>query len=319
MITHFTELDRTLGALQEPADAFEGDLSRYRGELLVHCYRMLGTVDEAEDAVQDALARAWKARQTFRRSISFRAWLYRIATNVCLNAIERRKHRDGLVIGPWPDKRVAIAPLEAGPEARFDAHESVSLAFLAVLQLLPPRQRAVLLLREVLAFRAAEVSALLDMSVQAVNSAHQRARATLRGNYASPRQPSITGSAAGTPPNLLERYVRAWEAADVAALVALLREDAVLTMPPKPAVSGADQIGKFLGDSIFSIAPMRLVGARANGSPAFAAYMHERGGGGWALFALLVLSSDGVNITRIDAFADPRALAPFELPAQLPG
>src|SRR5713101_10004543 len=182
--------------LLDSAEAFGDQVALHQNELLVHCYRMLGTIDEAEDAVQDALARAWQGRQTFRRSISFRAWLYRIATNVCLNAIELRK-RDRVearhIVGPSPDHLLTgIAAVDAGPEARYEAHESISLAFLTVLQLLPPRQRAVLLLRDVLTFRATEVAALLEMSVPAVNSAHQRARATLRSNYNSPERARTT-------------------------------------------------------------------------------------------------------------------------------
>ena len=140
------------------AEAFGELTSPYRRELLVHCYRMLGSIDDAEDAVQDALARAWHGRNTFQRAISFRAWLYRIATNACLDAIERRK-RDGeesLGVGPIPDD--LLDDTSAGPEARYDAHESISLAFLTAIQLLPPRQRAVLILRDVLSWRAAEVA-----------------------------------------------------------------------------------------------------------------------------------------------------------------
>ncbi len=306
------------------AEAFGDQVALHQNELLVHCYRMLGTIDEAEDAVQDALVRALQGRQTFRRSISLRAWLYRIATNVCLNAIELRK-RDRVeerhVVGPSPDHVLSgIAPAETGPEARYDANESVSLAFLTVLQLLPGRQRAVLLLRDVLMFRAAEVAALLDMSVQAVNSAHQRARATLRSNYNSSEPSRNTMPARQpNPHNLLERYVRAWEAADVAGLVALLRDDAVLTMPPKPTVIGARPIADFLAESIFTIAPMRLFETHANGSPAFAAYFQERAGNRLSLFALLVIASDGRQITHIHAFADPRLLARFALAAELAG
>lgn len=191
--------------LLDSAEDFADQAAHHRGERLVHCYRMLGTIDEAEDAVQETLARAWQGRQTFRRSISLRAWLYRIATNVCLTVIEQRK-RDRVEPGPCPDDLlIGIASPETGPEARFDVHESISLAFLTVLQVLPPRQRAVLLLRDVLAFRAAEVGALLEMSVPAVTSALQRARDTLRVSY-SPR------ANAPVPANLLERYVRAWEA-----------------------------------------------------------------------------------------------------------
>ena len=298
------------------ADAAFGDLlNGHRHELFVHCYRMLGTIDEAEDAVQEAFSRAWQGRQTFRRSISLRAWLYRIATNVCLNAIEQRKRdqvEQGHAVGPCPDDLLTgIASPEIGPEAHYDAHESVSLAFLTVLQVLPPRQRAVLLLRDVLTLRAAEVAALLEMSVAAVNSALQRARATLRGSTVTSERPA--------PRTLLDRYVRAWEAADVAGLVALLREDAVLTMPPKPTVIGARRIGEFLAESIFAMAPMRLLEAHANGSPAFAAYVQEPGGNRFRVFALLVIASDGDQITHIAAFADPRVLARFELPLELAG
>jgi RNA polymerase sigma-70 factor, ECF subfamily len=301
--------------LAESADAFGDLVTPYRSELLVHCYRMLGTIDEAEDAVQEALTRAWQSRHTFRRSISLRAWLYRIATNVCLNAIERRK-RDRVelefAVGPCPDDLLIGMPSpEIGPEARYDAHESVSLAFLTVLQALPPRQRAVLLLRDVLTLRAAEVGAVLEMSVAAVNSALQRARATLRSSTFPSERPA--------PRTLLERYVRAWEAADVTGLVALLREDAVLSMPPKPTVVGASRIGDFLAESIFAIAPMRLSETRANGGPAFAAYMQEPAGARFAVFALLAIESDGRHITHIAAFSDPRALERFDLPAELAG
>jgi RNA polymerase sigma-70 factor (ECF subfamily) len=310
--------------LTDSAEAFGDLVDPYRSELLVHCYRMLGTIDEAEDAVQDALARAWQGRQTYRRSISFRAWLYRIATNACLNAIERRKRdrvESNYSVGPGPDRLLAgIAPSEAGPEARYDARESVSLAFLTVLQLLPPRQRAVLLLRDVLSLRAIEVAALLDMSVPAVNSALQRARTTLRRRY----RPAKPSPAAGTLDRgmmrtLLGRYVRAWEASDVAGLVALLCEDAILRMPPMPMVSGAQPIGDFLAGSIFSSASMRLFETDANGSPAFAAYAHGQEGGQFVPFALLVLDIDGRRIAAIDAFRDTRLFGSFGLPLALPG
>lgn len=309
--------------LLDSAEAFGDQVAHHQSELLVHCYRMLGTIDDAEDAVQEALARAWKGRHTFRRSISFRAWLYRIATNVCLNLIALRKRNrfePGLAVGPCPDDLLTgIAAPEIGPEARYDVHESISLAFLTVLQLLPPRQRAVLLLRDVLTFHAVEVAALLDMSVPAVNSALQRARATLRGSYRSSEQtPSTVTAGRPSPRNLLERYVRAWEAADVAGLVALLRADAVLTMPPKPTVIGARPIGDFLAESIFTIGPMRLFDAYANRSAAFAACL-QRADNRLAAFALLVIAGDGDQITHIHAFSDPRVLARFDLPTELAG
>jgi len=289
--------------LPKSADVFGDQVALYHGELFAHCYRMLGTVAEAEDALQEALTRAWQGRHTYREPISFRAWLYRIVTNTCLNVIEARK-RERTEPGPCPDDLLmGVASADAGPEARYELHESVSLAFLTVLQALPPRQRAVLLLRDVLAFRGAEVARLLGTSVKAVNSSLQRARTTLRGSYVR--------AGLANPPNLLERYVRAWEAADVAGLVALLREDAVLTMPPKPSVVGARSIGDFLAESIFPVAPMRLTATRANWGTAYAAYVQEH------LFAVLLIESDGRQIARIRAYADPRLLARFERRAPL--
>ncbi|HSS94936.1 MAG TPA: RNA polymerase subunit sigma-70 [Candidatus Dormibacteraeota bacterium] len=307
--------------LLDSAEAFGDEASGYRRELLVHCYRMLGSIDEAEDAVQDAFARAWQGRQTFRRSISLRAWLYRIATNVCLNAIEARKRHQvepDITVSPCPvDLLTGVAATETGPEGRYDSHESISLAFLRVLQVLPPRQRAVLILRDVLTFRAAEVAALVDMSVPAVNSALQRARAVLRSTYGPQSQPAGTAGARRTnPTDLLERYVRAWESADLVGLMALLREDAVLAMPPKPMVVGARHIGDFLAGSIFAMGPMRLLEVEANGDSAFAAYLQQPADNRLVLFSLLVLTSDWCQITRIDAFTDPRVLARFELPLE---
>jgi RNA polymerase sigma-70 factor (ECF subfamily) len=271
--------------------------------------------------VQETFARAWRGRQTFRHSISPRAWIYRIATNVCLDAIERRK-RDrvelGLTIGPCPDHLlIGVSQPEAGPEARYDAHEAVSLAFLTVLQVLPPRQRAVLLLRDVLALRAAEVAALLELSVAGVNSALQRARATLRANYRRSGGSQTKAPVARPNLTLLERYVRAWEATDVKGLVSLLRDDAVLAMPPMPSVVGAGQIGTFLGEAIFATGSMRLLEAHANFSPAFAAYVQPAPDSLFALFALLVIAGDDRHITQIDAFSDPRVLARLDAPAEL--
>jgi RNA polymerase sigma-70 factor (ECF subfamily) len=259
---------------------------------------MLGDVEAAEDALQESLLRAWRGRRTYRRQISLRAWLYRIATNTCLNVIEARK-RDRVEPGPCPDQLLTgIASADKGPEARYESSESVSLAFLTVIQVLPPRQRAVLLLRDVLAFRGDEVARLLEMSAQAVSSALQRARKTVGARYDRPRSLEH--------PELLERYVRAWEAADVASLVALLRADAILTMPPRPAVASSWAIGDFLAKSMFPIAPMRLAATRANLSPAFVALVEQRP------FALLVIDLDGKHIAGIHAFADPHVLARFD-------
>jgi RNA polymerase sigma factor (sigma-70 family) len=263
---------------------------------------MLGSIDDAEDAVQDALAHAWQGRATFQRSISLRAWLYRIATNACLDAIQRRRRGRGtdelLGDGPIPDEVLAISA--PGPEARFDARESISLAFLTALQVLPPRQRAVLILRDVLNWRAAEVAELLDLSVFAVNSALQRARSTLTRRYTPPAPPNHLRA-------LVERYVRAWESADIAGLVSLLRDDAVLNMPPLPSVAGAVAIGAFLAGSGYLEGERgRVATTSANGSPALVAFDADD-----RPVALLVLGFDGDRIATVDAFADPRVLARF--------
>ena len=282
-------------------------------------------MDDAEDAVQDALARAWHGRATFKEAISFRAWLYRIATNACLDAIERGRRaaggvaRQSIGIGPFPDRLLALEDWrEPGPEARFDARESISLTFLTVLQVLPPRQRAVLLLRDVLSMRASETASMLELSVPAVNSALQRARGTIRSQYS--RRPDVPrgGSAARELRSLLDRYVRAWEAADIATLVALLRDDAVLAMPPRPSVVGAAAIGEFLESTFFpERGPIRLAATAANGEPAFAGYVRRRPSGSFEPVALLVVEvtpPPDPRIARIDAFGDPRHLRWFDVP-----
>jgi RNA polymerase sigma-70 factor (ECF subfamily) len=221
-------------------------------------------------------------------------------------------------VGPFPDGLLDEAAV-AGPEVRYDARESISLAFLTVLQVLPPRQRAVLLLRDVLSWRAAEVASLLDLSPPAVNSALQRVRETVARRYGQPKR-SVMGRGVREGPHIrrfLERYVRAWEAADVAGLVALLREDALLTMPPRPSVAGAGSIGAFLGSAILGEARrIRLEPTRSNGSPAFLAYAQSGPGQSLDAFALMVLEHDSGSIVRIHAFADPRVLGRFG-PARL--
>ena len=313
-------------------ESFGALIDPRRHELLIHCYRMLGSMDDAEDAVQDALTRAWLGRDTFVRSISFRAWLYRIATNACLNAIERRtrsRRADGAAhaVVPVPDEVLAgLAAWDRGPEARYDARESVSLAFLTVLQLLPPRQRAVLLLRDVLALRATEVAALLEISVPAVNSALQRARATVRARLV-PADEGTAGDATadGSPlPSqvqaLLDRYVRAWEAADIAGLVRLLREDALLAMPPMPSVAGNRAIGTFLAEVIFAgRGGRRLLRTGANGQPAFVAYSQAADGGPFRAVSLLILTIRSDVVARLDAYADPAIIARFGLPQSIAG
>jgi RNA polymerase sigma-70 factor, ECF subfamily len=319
------------------AESFGAMVDPHRRELLVHCYRMLGSIDDAEDAVQEAMANAWRGRATYQRDISFRAWLYRIATNACLDAISRRKRgrasEESLGVGPYPDE--LLGGVSAGPEARYDQRESISLAFLTVLQVLPPRQRAVLILRDVLSWHAAEVAVLLDLSVPAVNSALQRARGTVAERY-RPRPRIADGAGATSGPDagplraLLDRYVRAWEAADIPGLVALLRDDAVLSMPPGAAVTGATAIGAFLAATVLARGGRRrLVPTRANGGPAFIVYgpgtadaartAAASGSAPIRALAVALLQADGQRVARIDAFFDPRLFARFGAPDELAG
>lgn len=307
--------------LGDSAEEFGRRTSPFRRELLIHAYRMLGSIDDAEDAVQEALTRAWRGRGTFQRSISLRGWLYRITTNACLDIIERRKrtpsltHGDG--IGPIPDDVLGDASAE--PEARYDAHESVSLAFLTALQVLPPRQRAVLILRDVLAWQAIEVGQLLEVSVPAVNSALHRARRTIARRYDPPNRSA--GRLPAAPSRLramLERYVRAWEAADVAGLVALLREDAVVSMPPAVLIRGRLAIEAFLSGSVFGGGVrIRLVPIGANRTPAFALYSGV-GDGVLRLYAMLVVETSGASVAHMSVFTDPRLPARFGLAGELP-
>lgn len=310
------------------ADAF-GDLTTpYRRELLVHCYRMLGSIDDAEDAVQETLARAWNRRQTFTVAISFRAWLYRIATNVCLDAIDRRKRglAGGEPLEVQPVPATLLDETEPGPEARYDAHESISLAFLTALQLLSPGQRAVLILRDVLSWRATEVAELLELSVPAANSTLHRARQTLARGY---RRRAGTAVSAGTPPlaepgrvrTLLERYVRAWESADIAGLVALLRDDAVVSMPPGLTVVGSSAIGAFLAESVFGHGlRIRLVPTSANADDAYLIYSGTTDDAVVSPYAVLVVDVDDATtrIARMAVFADPGLVERFGPKPTLP-
>ena len=297
------------------ADAF-GDLTTpYRRELLVHSYRMLGSIDDAEDAVQEALVRAWNGRHTFTVAISFRAWLYRIATNVCLDAIDRRKRAapsaESLEVQPVPANLLFEA--EPGPEARYDAHESISLAFLTALQLLSPQQRAVLILRDVLSWRAAEVAELLELSVPAANSTLHRARQTLARDYR--RRPRHSKwSEVKSLRSTLEGYVRAWESADIAGLVALLRDDAVVSMPPGLTVAGSSAIGEFLATSVFGHdLKIRLVRTRANADNAYVIYSGAVADRVVRPYAVLIVEIEQATskVGRMAVFADPRLVERF--------
>jgi RNA polymerase sigma-70 factor, ECF subfamily len=311
----------------------------YRRELLLHCYRLLGSLHDAEDMVQETLLRAWRRLNTFEGRGAFRAWLYTIATHVCLDARAAQPRRtlpprhappadphqpyappirEPIWLEPFPDDLIA-AP-DANPEARYTLHESVSLAFLTALQLLPPRQRAVLILRDVLDWHAAEVAALLTVTVPAVNSALHRARTTVRRQAPATDGDALPLLPTPDPPTrvLLEQYVRAWEAADVAALVALLKQDATLAMPPSPSwYQGRDAIGTFLAAHVFAGdagGRLRLRPVRANAQPAFAVYQRDAPADPYRAFGIQVLTLGDAGVAAITNFSDPTLFPTFGAP-----
>ena len=316
--------------------AFDTLVGPYRRELLVHCYRMLGSIHDAEDLVQETLLRAWDKRATFTSHGSYRAWLYRIATNLCLNqlrSVPRRslplethpetdprsplpqRVREPVWLEPFPDE--LLADPQSDPQDRAERSEQTTLAFLVALQHLTPTQRAVLLLREVLEWPAADVAEWLGLSVPAVKSALQRARRTLhQRNIGSEARVALPGPQVQT---LLDRYVALWEQADIPGLVALLREDAWFTMPPLPAwVQGRAEISTLLATSVFTPGRQwRLQPTRANGSPAFGLYQWEARPRVYQLAGLLVLDVGGEQIRSIVAFLDLSCLSSFTLPSCL--
>jgi RNA polymerase sigma-70 factor (ECF subfamily) len=318
--------------------AFDELIEPYRRELLGYCYRLLGSLQDAEDLVQEVLLRAWLKPGTFERRGSLRAWLYKIATNTCLNALTRSPMRslpvathapadvnvppappisEPIWLEPFPDDLLADA--STAPEAVYTVRESVTLAFLVALHILPPHQRAVLILRDVLDWRANEVAELLDLTLPAVNSALQRARATLAKHY----HPG--GWEAAKPPQvdedhqkLLNRYVHAWENANVADLVALLKEDATFSMPPLPGwYPGREAIGIFFASTIFKDATpgyWHLLPTRANAHPAFGLYQRDEASGEYRPFGIAVLSFDGEEIAATTVFMESSLCARFALP-----
>ncbi|MFE9405534.1 sigma-70 family RNA polymerase sigma factor [Streptomyces sp. NPDC006530] len=310
-------------------------LEEHRRELTGYCYRMLGSAFEAEDAVQDTLVRAWRSIDKFEGRSSLRSWLYRIATNVCLdmlNAGNKRARPMDLTaatpvanaqlnsrpevtwLEPVPDGRV-LPTVEDPAEAAL-ARESVRLAFVAALQHLPPKQRAVLILREVLAWKASEVAELLDTTVASVNSALQRARSTLAES--EPKQTDAANPLDEEQRKLLDRYVAAFEGYDMTALTALLHEDATLSMPPYDLwLRGHDDIvGWMLGVGEVCRGS-RLLPTVANGTPAFAHY-HPDPAGGFVPWALMVIETSGGKVSGICSFLDTARWFPlFDLPARL--
>jgi RNA polymerase sigma-70 factor, ECF subfamily len=285
---------------------------RYHRELQIHCYRMLGSLDAAEDHVQEVFLRAWRSRDAFQERSSPRTWLYRIATNACLDTLRRTTPP----LQPYPDQLLDEHP---GPDAVAVARETISLAFLAAIQLLPPRQRAVLILRDVLSWSPNEAAALLDTTVPAVHSALQRARATLRERWPGGR---LEWSPAGEPDpaqrELLQRYIAAHERADPQALVDLLREDIRLTIEPGIGEwTGKTAVARALRRDMNTPGQWRMLPTAANRQPAAAAYVRSADDTAFRPFALIVLRPQGGLLAAIDSFEIPSLFAAFGLPASL--
>jgi RNA polymerase sigma-70 factor (TIGR02960 family) len=289
-------------------DAFRALTDPYRRELHVHIYRLVGSMHDAEDVLQDTLLAAWRGLDRFEERTTVRTWLYRIATNRSLDALRRVRRTEPLHLEPFPDTLLEGVPDRApGPEARYEAREAIALSFVAGLQHLPAQQRAVLVLRDVLGYSAAEAAETLDTSAASVNSLLRRARAAFES-----RLPAMGRDRAPLPGSRAEReavarFAEAVEDGDVDGMVALLTDDAWLTMPPRPdAYQGPAAIGAFLrGAEERRGAPLRVVATRANGQPAFAGYVRDRP------FSLFVLALAGDRIRAITWFADPGVVARF--------
>ncbi len=298
---------------------FEALFERHRREVHVHCYRMLGSFDAAEDVVQEAFLRSWRARESFGGELNFRAWIYKIATNCCLDALRREKRYGGSAspselpwLTPYPDELLdqIVAPGEE-PEAIAVTRETISLAFLALIQQLPPRQRAVLLMRDVLSFSAAETASALEMTVPAVTSALQRGRATL----------ADAGERRVSPPSPRERellagFIDAHERCDTAASIALMREDIRVSMPPMPYLfEGIDAVRPLMDDA-WSMGEWRLVATAANRMPAAASYLRRPGDSLFRAMKLDVLWPHHGQVGEVTTFGTP-AFPWFGLPETL--
>jgi RNA polymerase sigma-70 factor (TIGR02960 family) len=336
-------VSRVASGQVERARAGDGDAFReltepYRRELQVHCYRMLGSVQDAEDAVQDTLLAAWRGLGGFEGRASVRTWLYRIATNRCLNTLRSSSRRPatewnvpGVIppeptrlgevtwLEPFPDSLLADAAAQPpGPEARYEQAEAISLAFVTALQVLPPRQVAVLILRDVLGFHATEVAGMLDTTAEAVTSALKRARASLehqRRPAGGREPPPASGSAAEDA--IAAKFTSAWQAADIEALVALLTDDVFISMPPIPyEYVGRNLAASFCGSLFRAGRRFDLVPTRANGQPAFGAYLAAPSGvrRGTGLYVLTLTGDRICAMTNFDA----GTLAWFGLPPSLP-
>ena len=309
----------------------------HRRELHVHCYRMLGSVQDAEDLVQETLLAAWRGFEKFEGRSSVRSWLYRIATNRCLNALrdtarrpqevpamvdppEPTRRTEPLFLEPYPDDLLEDLPDRSpGPEARHESRETIGLAFVSALQKLPPRQRAALVLRDVLGYRTTEVAEMLDTGEVSVKGALQRARATMGERLPDRDRAPLPNSAAER--ELVGRFADAVESGDVDDVIALLTDDALLTMPPQPLeYQGHDPIAAFLRHRAdLRGAAMRVVPTRANTQPALGCYLPDPHAGIARPYGLIVLTLDEEAITAITWFSDLGVFRHFGLPRSLPG
>ena len=308
--------------------AFAELVQRHRRELHVHCYRMLGSFDEAEDMVQETFLRAWRRRSTFDGSSLFRAWLYRIATNACLDALRRTARRVEETstfaeipwLQPYPDRLLDEVTSVAEPDAMVVARETVELAFLAAMQILPPQQRAVLLARDVLGLSANETADMLETTVPAANSALQRARATMQARLPERRLDWATTDLTAEDKAVLAKFIDAHERHDAAASIAIARSDIRITMPPHPMVfEGIDVVAPFIERAfgVDEVGDWRLVPTRANRMPAAASYLRAWGETEFRAFKLDVLRVEDGAVAEITTFGIDLFPA-FGLPATLP-
>jgi RNA polymerase sigma-70 factor, ECF subfamily len=292
--------------------AFRRLVEPYRHALEVHCYRMLGSAQDTEDLAQETLLRAWRALERFEPRVQFQTWLYRIATNACLDELERRPRRPEPV-DPFPDRPSDdTASPTYDPVARYAIREGMELALLRAIQELPGRQRAVLIFRDVLGWTASEVAELLESTVASVNSALQRARGTIEQHLPETTRPAADPAER----ELLNRYVAAFEHDDMDGLVALLREDAMLRMPPQPSLGGGLQIARFFLETVAEgdLTRIRHRPIWANGRPAVTIEVRAEDGT-WIPHGISVLEIEGGQIVGIDAFLDPTLLPRFGVPA----
>jgi RNA polymerase sigma-70 factor (TIGR02960 family) len=332
--------DLTAKARAGDGDAFQALIEPHRRELQVHCYRMLGSLQDAEDVLQEVLMAAWQGLGSFEGRASIRTWLYRIATNRCLNVLRSASRRPAKAwdvpnveppeptrlgevvwLAPFPDSLLAdTVQVPLGPEARYEQTEAISLAFVTALQILPPRQLAVLVLRDVLGYHASEVAEMLDSTLESVNSALKRARATLRRRL-TPNGTREPPPAPGSPAEqeLVAKFVRSYESADLDALVALLTADVRVSMPPIPfEYEGRDVVARFCATILGPGRRFDLAPTRANGQPAFATYLRDPAGEIGQGTGLLVLTLSGDRISAITRF-ESSVLPSFGLPGSLAG